>query len=191
MGSRVFRSLLLSQICFFGFLTICLAIFPRVLLAGNEGGVSNYGVRTATAIPFTLAFLLCAVLILNAAFLTPRSPSTSCRFRRALVTLGVLFLLVLASTYPYKVNSLLKDIHILTGVLLISFEMAMSLWLIVSVSRNWINVLFLAIQASGCLLALITLVGVLHLLFLAQMIASAAFGVLLLRAGHQLVPFPR
>jgi len=187
MGRRIPRYLLLSQISFFALLAVCLAIFPRFLFARDEGGVSNYGVKASTEIPFTLAFLLCSIFILKAAHITPTTPPILERFRKALFTLAALFLLLLASTFPYKINVLLKDIHIITGVLLISFELAMSVWLTVSIVTNRTSVLLLAIQASGCLLALITLVGLLHLLFLAQLIASAAFGVLLVSVGHQLV----
>ncbi len=187
MGRRISRYLLLSQLSFFGFLGVCLAIVPSFLFHGSEVGVSNYGVRAATAVPYTLGFLLCAVFILKAGHITPRQPRMLGRFRIVLFTLGALFVLVLASTYPYKVNTALKDIHIITGIVLISFEMAMSSWLAFSLPRNWINHLLLVLQASGCVLALVTLVGALHLLLLAQLMASGAFGVLLVLVGPQLV----
>lgn len=188
MGSRVFRYLLMSQISFFAFLAICLAIVPRFLLEHNEGGVSNYGVTAVTVVPFTLAFLTCAAFILMAVRIIPRHPPTLARFRWALFTLAILLLLVLVSTYPYKVDLALKDIHIVIGVLLLTYEMAMAFWLALAVARDWINILFLMVQTAGSVLALVTLVGVLHLLFVSQMIASAAFGVVLVRSGHLLVP---
>src|ERR1700729_3354297 len=123
MSKGVIRYLLLSQLSFFGFLGICLAIFPRLLFERNEVGVSNYGVRAETAVPYTLGFLLCAIFIVKAGLIVPRSPSIAGRFRNALFTLSALGGLVLASTYPYKINTVLKDIHIVTGGLLISFEM--------------------------------------------------------------------
>ena len=187
MGSRVSRYLLMSQVSFLALLAICVAITPGFLFERDEGGVSNFGVTPATRIPYTLAFLMCATFLLLAGHATPRRPPILDQFRRALFILGTLFVLVLVSTYPYKVNATLKDIHIMMGVLLIAFELAISSWLTFAIPRNSINILLLLIQAAGCLLALATLIGALHLLFLAQLMASAAFGVLLVRAGQQLV----
>jgi hypothetical protein len=187
MGRRVVRYLLLSQLSFFGCLGICLAIFPRFVFERNEVGVSNYGVRAATTVPYTLGFLLCAIFIVKAGHLIPRSPPILGRFRNSLFTLGALLILVLASTYSYKINIVFTDIHILTGGLLISFELVMSLSLTLGLPWSWSNLLLLVVQASGCVLALITLLGVLHLLLLAQLIACGAFGVLLVRLGNQLM----
>ena len=187
MGRGIVRDLLFSQVSFFACLGICLLISPTLLFERNEVGVSNYGVMAATAVPFTIGFLLCAMFIAMAARLTPRHPLPLGRFRHALFALGGLLLLVLASTYPYKINVELKDAHIVAGGLLISFEMVTSLWLTLRLSWNWKSLLLLVAQATGCVLALITLVGVLHLLLLAQLIASGAFGVLLVRGGQQLL----
>jgi hypothetical protein len=61
------------------------------------------------------------------------------------------------------------------------------MWLVYETPRHWIPILLLVVQATGCLLALITLIGILHLLLVAQLLAGAAFGVLLVRSGRQLV----
>jgi hypothetical protein len=184
---RVSRYLVISQLGFFAFLAICLALVPRSLVDHNEGGVSNFGVTAATRIPYTLAFLTGALFILMAGHATPRITPTRNSFRRGLFTLGALFLAVLASTYPYKVDVTFKDAHIVIATLLIAFELAMSMWLVYETPRHWIPILLLVVQATGCLLALITLIGILHLLLVAQLLAGAAFGVLLVRSGRQLV----
>jgi hypothetical protein len=182
----VFRFLLLSQCSLFLFLAVCVAIVPHVLLARDEGGVSNYGIYGKTVVPFTIALVACGVFILMAAQIAPRTPTVLERFRCALQILGVLFLLLLTTTYPYKLNPMLKDVHVGVGSILFLFEMAMGIWIAVVLQRDWITVLLLLLQAIGFLLALSTLIGVLHILFISQIIASLAFGVLLVRMAFQL-----
>ncbi len=159
---------------------------PHVLLASDEGGVSNYGVYGKTVVPFTIALVACGVFILMAAQIAPRTPTLLERFRCALQILGLLFLLLLTTTYPYKLNSTLKDVHVGVGSILFLFEMAMGIWMTVVLQSDWITVQLLLLQSIGFLLALSTLIGVLHILFLSQIIASLAFGVLLVRMAFQL-----
>jgi hypothetical protein len=185
MSGRIVRYLLLSQLSFFGFLGICLALLPHFLFERNEVGVSNYGVRAETVVPYTLGFLLCAFFVMEAGLIVPRRSLMLGRFRNALFVLAALLVLVLASTYPYKIDVVLKDLHIVAGGLLLSFEMAMSLCLTWGLPASWSNILLLVTQASGCVLALMTLVGVLHLLLLAQLMATGAFGLLLVWVGRQ------
>ena len=171
MDKKVSHYLLLSQLSLLVGLGICLAIIPTFLFAHDQGGTSNYGVRLATVVPYTLGLLLCGVCIVRAASLTPRSPTTLLHYRRALYTLAVLVFVVLASTYPYKIDTTLKDVHLVAGTLLLSFELAMSVWLVLALFRDWINVLALSLQAVGCALALVTLIGDLHVLFVAQLVS--------------------
>lgn len=174
----------------FLFLGICVAIVPHVLLARDEGGVSNYGVYGKTVAPFTIAFIVCGVFILMAAHIAPRSPTVLERFRGALHILGLLFLLLLITTYPYKLNPTLKDIHVGVGSILFCFEMAMGIWMTFVFQRDWITLPLLLLQSIGFLLAFVTVIGVLHILFISQMLASLAFGILLLRIAFRLVERP-
>jgi len=182
----VFRYLLLSQCSLFLFLGICIAIDPHVLLARDEGGVSNYGVTGKTVAPFTIALILCGLFVLMAAHIAPLAPPVIDRLRCALVILGVLLLLLLITTYPYKLNSALKDIHIGVGSILLCFEMAMGIWMTVVLQRDRVTLLLLVLQSIGFLLAFVTLIGVLHILFISQVVASLAFGILLVRIAYQL-----
>ena len=182
----MFRYLLLSQCSLFLFLGICVAIVPHVLLARDEGGVSNYGVFGKTVAPFTIAFIVCGVFLLVAAHVAPRTPAVLERFRRALGILGLLFLLLLVTTYPYTLNSTLRDIHVGVGSILFCFEMAMGIWMTVVLQRDRITLVLLLLQSIGFLLAFVTLIGVLHILFISQILASLAFGILLVRIAFRL-----
>jgi len=182
----VFRYLLLSQCSLFLFIGICIGIDPHVLLARDEGGVSNYGVNGKTVAPFTIAFILCGVFVLMAAHIAPVAPTVVERFRCALIILGLLFLLLLITTYPYKLNSTLKDIHVGVGSILLCFEMALGIWMTVVLQRDRVTLPLLLLQSIGFLLAFVTLIGVLHILFISQILASLAFGILLVRIAFQL-----
>ncbi len=170
----------------FLFLGICVAIVPHVLLAHDEGGVSNYGVYGKTVAPYTIAFVVCGVFTLMAAHLAPRTPAVLRRFRVALHILGLLFLVLLITTYPYKLNSTLKNIHVGVGIILFCFEMAMGIWMTFVLQRDRVALLLLLLQAIGFLLAFVTLIGALHILFISQILASVAFGILLVRVAFRL-----
>ena len=66
----------------------------------------------------------------------------------------------------------------------------MSFWLVLVLFRDWINVLLLFSQTIGCVLAFLTLIGTIHVLLFAQLVASLGFGVLLVRTGYQMAQLP-
>jgi hypothetical protein len=184
--ARVVRYIAISQISFFACLSVCAIIMPGFLLERNEGGVSNYGVHWQTVMPYTLAFLLCSIFLALAAFKLPRSQFSG-RFRVALLIVAGSLLLVLCSTYPYKLNATFKDTHIATGIELFCLEMVLAFWLALTFLRDWRGALLLAVQIAGFLLATLTLFGTLHVLFVAQMVTSLAFGLLLWQSAKRLL----
>ncbi|MGA3150323.1 MAG: hypothetical protein ABSD10_01725 [Candidatus Saccharimonadales bacterium] len=186
MANKVVRYLVLSQLSLFIFLGTCIALLPRFLFERNEGGVSNYGVHAATIVPYSLAFLLCGVFILQAARYIPRTTQSLNCLRYALYALAGLLFLVLATTYPYKINSTLRIIHIISGVMIFCFEMVMAVWLVMVLVKDRVNISLLAAQLVGFFIAFFTLIGAAHLLFVAQSITGMAFGALLIRIGSQL-----
>lgn len=157
-------------------------LLPHFLFERNEGGVSNFGVHARTVLPYTLGFGGSGLLLIRAAVSLPKHAAHYKTMRRLLAILSSLLLLVLVTTYPYKLNRLLDDLHIFVAQLFFVFELIMSLWLALKLSRNVGNNALLLLQITGSGLALITLFGFLHVLFIAQIIAGLAFAGLLLRA---------
>lgn len=186
--TKVVRYVALSQLSFFACLSICFITMPRFLLERNEGGVSNYGVHWQTVVPYTLAFLLCSMFLMRAAFVLPRSHSG--KLRVALLAVVGSLLLVLCSTYPYKLDATFKNIHIAAGVELFCLEIMLAFWLALAFLRDGLGAAILAAQLAGFLLAALTLIGKVHLLFVAQMTTSLAFGLLLWRAAKHAPPSP-
>jgi hypothetical protein len=175
---------LISQCAFFVGVAVCIAITPTYLTSANEGGLSNYGVHRDTVVPYTLAFLCSSVLLLVAAHLARARASTERPFRRGLRTVGWLALAVLVSTYPYKVDSGLRDVHIVLGIALIATEVCFGLWLAHRIVGDAEARLALGVLVAGAALAVVTLAGVLHLLFTTQLVASLAFAYLVVRASR-------
>jgi len=187
MLSRIISRLVWSQLTLFGFLGVCVVLMPHFLLEHNEGGVSNYGVHLRTVAPYSLAFLLCAGLVLQAARLTPPAARTLTRLRSVLYAYAGLLLVVLATTYPYKLNAVFTDLHDLAAILSFWFEVAVSGWLFLVGRRGLIAAGLLAAQATGFCLGSMTFIGTIHLLFIAQMVSGLAFGLLLIRTARELL----
>jgi hypothetical protein len=181
MLDKAYRFVVLSQASAFGFLLICVALLPKYLFARNEGGISNYGVHRLTVIPFTLAFLGCSLFIFKAAQAMPRQPKTYKLVRRLLLTLGVLQLLLMASTYPYQLNTFLGDLHLLVQSILFVSELVAGGWLALGLAGNTSNRLLFACQVCASVLLLLTLAGNVHVLFVAQLLNQASFGLILIR----------
>jgi hypothetical protein len=185
MGNKAARYLALSQLSLFSFLIICTVIMPSFLFKHHEGGASNYGVHDTTIVPYTLAFALCSIFIVRAARVLAGVANLK-RFRYALYVLACLFLLVLITTYPYKINNFLDNLHIGTAIVLFYFETGMAVWVALVLLKDKISITLLIIEIVGFLTASFSLRGTLHILFVAQIITALSFGTLLIRAGHRL-----
>jgi len=185
MSSKVARYLALSQLSLFGLLAICTVIMPSFLLKHHEGGASNYGVHATTIVPYTLAFLLCSIFIVRAARLLVSIKNLK-RFRYALYTLAGLFLSVLITTYPYKINNFLDNLHIGTAIVLFYFETGMAIWMALVLLKDKLSIALLTVEIIGFFIAFFSLWGAVHILFVAQIITAVSFGALLIRAGQRL-----
>jgi hypothetical protein len=171
----------LSQICLYGFLTICTFLTPRYLFEKNEGGISNFGIHQATIIPYTLAFGLGGLCLIIAAKELPIRTVERKIFYIILMSLGILLFLVLISTYFYKINRLFDYIHVILAELYFLVELVAGLWFVFSVTRNFINILLYGLQFIGFIMAVLTVFGYFHFLFLAQIITGLSFAIILVR----------
>ena len=172
MGT-VTRCLWISQIALSSLLVLCSCIAPSVV--SSDGGVSNFGNRLATVVPYTLSFSLCSLFLCVAAVgLTKVRPDRTWP-GLALVGVAVLDLLVLASTYPRHINLLYSEIHDDLGIALFAFEFVCSIWLLIS---GWSRqtALFLSIEIAGSLVGLLSILKIVHLLYYGQMVGGVGFG---------------
>jgi hypothetical protein len=183
--TRAVTYIVWGQILFVFFVGICVALHPGIVLKSNEGGVSNYGIHIKTAVPYTLALGLLAFYSRRAAALYSKSDVVARRLRRVLTTYSVIVIVMLFSTYVYSLNHVLRDIHIGFGTVLITFQSFAAIWMFGRFRRVW-DGLFLATQLAGAILALVTIVGVLHVLFLAEELANTGFACLLIHTAQRI-----
>ncbi len=173
------RDVATGQICFVFFLGVCVALHPGLVLKADEGGMSNFGVHATTVVPFTFALGLPTVLTYAAARRLRASRAESSRVRALLNLYSALLALTLLSTYPYTLDRTLTDLHIAVGICLTVFESVASVWIYRELHRY---AAVLAAQLVGLVLAGLTIIGVLHILFLTEVLSGAAFAYLLVRA---------
>jgi hypothetical protein len=159
------------------------ALHPGFVLKRNEGGMSNYGVHVKTVAFYTLALLCLALYSRRAAWLYKKDGDRRTKgLRSLLMAYSAVVFFVLLSTYGYTVNSVLKDVHFALGTALIVVVGVGSLWMY----RQWPSTvgvgLLLFIQIVGDVLSLLTVIGMLHLLFVSEIVANVGFASILIRS---------
>ena len=169
--------LVLSQVALSGGLAVCVALEPGVVLAANEGGVSNYGVRGATVVPYTLAFASCALFLWLAARAVPPALPARGRLAAGMEATAAAFAVVLASTYPYKLDRALDDLHLALAVLLFLIQLVFVTWLTLTAHPRWPQAAFWLLWSVGFVLGGTTIAGAVHLLFVAQAMMTIGFAL--------------
>jgi hypothetical protein len=177
------RDVTLGQVSFAFFIAICVALHPGFVLKSNEGGLSNFGVHTKTVLPYSLALALAAGFSLRAASLLRGQTTSSLRVARLLRTYGALIVLTLVTTYGYTLNTGLKDLHVGVGVVITVFEFVASLWMYRELRSLH---LVAVVELCGFVLAVLTFFGVLHVLFLTQLLIGGSFALFLVKATRTL-----
>jgi hypothetical protein len=102
-----------------------------------------------------------------------------------LIVYSTIIVVMLFSTYVYSLNHILRDIHIGFGTVLITFESFASIWMYSLFRRLRWDGIFLATQLSGALLALITILGFWHFLFLAEELTNTGFACLVIHTSQR------
>src|ERR1017187_4279635 len=186
MKSRAVAYIACGQISLAVFLVVCVALHPGFVVKANEGGLSNYGIHRKTAAAYTLALGAPAFLSFLAARLITSSEIMAARFRLLLSSYGWIVLSELLTTYSYSLNTPLRDLHIVVGSVLVVFETSASVWMYRLLGNNRWNLQLLGVQLLGFVLAVLTIVGVLHVLFISQLLTCGAFAILLVRTAKKL-----
>jgi hypothetical protein len=175
-----------GELAFLFFIILSVALHPGFVLKSDEGGMSNYGLHIKTAVPYTLSIGLLALYNRLAASRYFGSDKRSRRLRFILRSYCVVLLAVLLSTYFYSLNVGLRDIHFALGTLLIILVGFASLWMYQLWRVSLPVTLLLAFQLSGDALALLTVFGDVHVLFLAEMMSNIGFASFLIRTGRRI-----
>lgn len=181
--SRPARDVAIGQMGFALLIAVCVALRPSLVLKANEGGISNFGVHAATVVPYTLALGLPAVFSATAARGLRDVPARARRLRTTLLCYSALITLTLLSTYPYRLDRTLTDLHDALGIVLTLFESVVSVWMCYVLGRFR---LVLSAQLAGLVVGGLTMSGVLHVLFVSEMVSGLAFAFLLVLTTERL-----
>jgi hypothetical protein len=173
------RYLLLSQITLIGLLLVCSLIMPSVAI--KNGGVSNFGNHRSTVVLYVLAFLLSALFLSLAAKAVGQR-----RAAGLLLLLVVLDILVLVSTFPRQLNQTFSDIHDDLGIVLFAYQFVLSVVLVIK-RYSLRGLLLLVLEVTGSIIGLLSIIKVIHFLFIGQMLGALGFGLLLVTTFPLLV----
>jgi hypothetical protein len=155
------------------------ALHPGYVLARHEGGISEYGVHVKTAVLYTLAWAVLAGGNLRAARACGGRGVRSEKVRKLLLFYSAVSLLVLLSTYFYSLDAVLEYIHYGLGAILVTFMSVAAYWLYRQLADvSWARAI-LWVQLIGSIAALLSIVGVLHVLFAAESISNVGCAILL------------
>lgn len=175
------RWVIFGEIAFLFFMGVSVALHPGYVLARHEGGISEYGVHVKTAVLYSLAWAALAVGNLRAARACGGRGVRSAMVRRLLLTYCITTFFVLVSTYFYSLDSTLKYIHYGFGAVLVVFMSVAAYWLSRQLAHApWARVT-LWVQLIGSSAALLSIVGVLHVLFGAETISNVGCALLLVQ----------
>lgn len=154
---------------------------PSVFFTLNQGGVSNYATVLTTAPFFSIGFLGFAACLVKAA-----SRINEASFQIILRTLGIGYILLVASTYPYKLNPVFENIHIFIAGLFGLYQYAVCSMLAKQSGLNLLTGLFTAFACASLVIGLLTMFDVVRLLFTSQLLLGIAIGGLLIHKSSRI-----
>lgn len=172
-----YRMVLYSQLILLLGLIVCILLAPSVLLSTPQGGLSNYGTMPATIAIFSMAFALSSGLLVLA-----RKRIRQTGLKRGIFWLIVGYVILVISTYPYKLSVFFENAHIVIGFLLAIYQQVFALWLAKFKSFDNISKIALAVSVAGIFVGLLTALQVLQMLFTAQLIGGIGFSIMLVHA---------
>jgi hypothetical protein len=180
------KLLLASQIVLAVSVVVCTIILPQFLFSRDQGGMSNYGVNSETIIPFTIGFAGAGILICYAAWVLPQKTAHFKSLRFTLWLIGLLCLVLVATTYAYKLNHVLDLVHVYSAQFLALVEAVVGVWYARRLVKDRKNQILLGIFWFGFALGLLTVGGVLHVLFVAEALTAFSFGAIMVHTVYAL-----
>jgi hypothetical protein len=173
------RWVVFGEIAFLFFMGASVALHPGYVLARREGGISEYGLHAKTAVLYTIAWAALAGSNMRAARACGGRGTCSAKVRKLLLFYSAAIFLVLISTYFYSLDAVLKYIHFGFGGILVTFMSVVSYWLSRQLAGvSWVRAT-LWVQVLGSIAALLSIVGVTHVLFCAETISNVGCAILL------------
>ena len=170
--SRAQTLLLQAQLAFWACVALCFVVTGGGL--SHNHGLSFYGGRWATIVPWAVGFAACSLLILRAADVLEADDRAFARCLRV----NVMLLLTILFT-PDTVDQFFYVAHIVASTALFLFQAGVGLWLVLR-SRRPLTLQLYMLQMAGGIVAGISQLGWIDLLSLGIVVFQVAFGALLI-----------
>ena len=150
--------------------------------------MSNYGVQLGTVVPYSLAYLGCARCSVRAARAVIVRDRRSQFLRLVLSAFSVVLVLILVSTYTYKIDVVFDDLHVGVNIAAGAFETLASLWMFLAFGAKSSFGIWLGLELCGVILAVLTASNLVHLIFMAECAMAGGFGLVLIGATRANLP---
>jgi len=184
MERKVVRYILIGQVGLFISLIICALLIRSQNVISD--GISYFGVHRKTIIPYAAGIIFCSLSVIKATtYITIDSLQV---LKRALQTVSVLLIGLLLT--PYTINTFFNWAHMTVGTLIFLIEMAISIWIVIMTDRDYFYIVLFLIQFTSGVVALLSLIGTVNLLFYGQFIYQIAFAFLLYNALPRVLTAP-
>jgi len=165
------RIVIISQLCLFGGLLLCIIIRPAGLLANN--GISYYGIFKDTILPYVITLLGPAI----ACFLLAEHFGHNQLLKYGLIISGIAAIGLMLT--PYSFSHLFGDLHDSFGSTLFVTQLIIGGWLVHRWHFAYWTLLLLLIQLLAGVAAFIFLAPKHGYMIEAQIVFQLAFGQLL------------
>lgn len=106
----------------------CLIIVPRYFFSLDQGGISNYGTEAQTRGIFILGFGAAALGTLAASLKLPKHTIHKSTLKFGMYLLSLSYMLVLISTFSYKLNDSNKQLHLQAALALFIIMLLAAIW---------------------------------------------------------------
>ena len=175
------RYALLSQILLFAGSLVAVVLRPEFFFSLDQGGVSNYGVIPLTILPYTVALLGCGYYMMRSALSLPADNADLRDGRRVIFVVGVFYILMLLSTYPYQQSLVLTYVHQIISIMLVLIILLAGVWIYQQLLRmKAAQQRDIVVLLIGVVLGFLTVIDAVRVLFTAQIIVAIGFGRLYL-----------
>jgi hypothetical protein len=183
--SSVSRCLLAAQVTFWTSVVVCFAIANGGL--SHNHGLSVYGGRPSTFVPWAIGFVVSAAFIARAAaLLDAHGEDVDRQLANALRLLVALLVALLAT--PDTIDQVFYVAHIVASVALFSFQAGFGLWLVLRRAPTRIAAWLYGAQIFGGCVAGLSEAQWLGLLSPGIVLFQLAFGALLVVATAEAQP---
>ena len=170
------RCLWLSQSLLLGLLLVCSLMIPSVAM--HNGGVSNFGNDHSTELLYILGFSSSVFFLILAGWKVLKMIPKFTGIAILLFGLSALTLLVLLSTFPRHISWSYSVLHDDLGIALYTYEFMLSVWLVIKLKSS-LTIWLIIIELTGSIFGLMSILKIIHFLFIGQAIGSIGFALIL------------